>query len=155
MINLFVFKSLFNKSSDDSKSSSSHIRPANARIGFTIVELLIVIIIIGILASIIAVSYVGVSRTATAETLKQDLNDGASHLKKYYYDNGAYPATLDGSNCPTGSGDTSYCLKPSSGNTYVYTSTDPYQTFTLDATNTASNVTYRITNNSSPVLVST
>lgn len=62
--------------------------------GFTIVELLIVIIVIGILASISAVSYIGSrdrARTAKAVT-------NAATVKKvaetYYAKNNAYPTTV-------------------------------------------------------------
>ncbi len=114
--------------------------------GFTIIELLIVIVVIGILATITLVSYTAISSRVASETLKQDLNDGASRLKKYFYEYGAYPTSLGKDNCPTGSTDTSYCLKPSSGNTYSYSSTSPYSDFSLTASKSSGN--YSISNDS-------
>lgn len=51
--------------------------------GFTIVELLIVIVIIGILATITIISYVGISTKATEATLKSDLANASKKLKLY------------------------------------------------------------------------
>src|SRR5450759_5048665 len=105
--------------------------------GFTIVELLVVIVVIGILAAITIVAYTGISSKATVASLTSDLDNSSKQLKMYYVDHGAYPATLDGSNCPTGPADTKYCLKPSSSTTFSYSTlgvaTNP-QSFALQAT---------------------
>ena len=66
----------------------------------------------------------------------------------YYTDNGAYPASLDGDNCPTGPADSRYCLKASQGNSYTYSSPGAHSGFSLVATN-GSNV-WRITDSSAP-----
>jgi len=127
--------------------------PKNFR-GFTIVELLVVITVIGILAAVTVVSYNGISNRATVETLKLDLNDAAGHLKAYYYDTGSYPTDLDENNCPVGSINTSYCLSVSPGNTFDYTADGASpQTYSLLATN--KNIVYQVTNNSSPTIVAT
>ena len=121
--------------------------------GFTIVELLVVIVVIGILAAITVVSYTGISQKAIVAMLQSDLGNSAQKLKLYRVEHDAYPATLDGSNCPkdsTGVIDTNYCLKPSSGNTFAYTSSSPYSTFSLVARNT-NGTSYRITDGSGPV----
>jgi prepilin-type N-terminal cleavage/methylation domain-containing protein len=101
---------------------------------FTIVELLVVIIVIGILAAITIVSYSAISSRVVTEKLKLDLSDGASRLKKYYFEYGAYPTSLGTDNCPAGSTGTSYCLKPSSDNNYSYSSASPYLAYCLTAT---------------------
>jgi hypothetical protein len=67
----------------------------------------------------------------------------------FQVEHGAYPAALDGSNCPTGPVDARYCLKPSPGNTFAYSSSSPYQTFSLVATNT-NGISYQVTDNSQP-----
>ena len=118
--------------------------------GFTIVELLVVIVVIGILAAITVVAYTGISQKAIVASLQSDLTNSVPKLKMYQVEHGAYPATLDGSNCPTGPADTNYCLKPSSGNTFAYSSSNPYSSFSLVATNT-NGTSYRITDSTGPV----
>jgi len=93
--------------------------------GFTIVELLVVIVVIGILAAITIVAYTGITQKAATASLQSDLTNASQVLKLYYVDNGTYPTSLDGSNCPVGPADTRYCLKVSSGNTLSY---NPYGT---------------------------
>src|SRR5680860_458789 len=90
--------------------------------GFTIVELLVVIVVIGILAAITIVSYSGISQKATVVSLISDLDNASKQLKLYQVEYSSFPTTLT-SNCPTAPiNDTKYCLKPSSGNTYTYSS---------------------------------
>lgn len=62
--------------------------------GFTIVELLIVIVVIGILAAITIVAYNGVQNRANDTAVQSDLNAFAKKLGMYAADNGAYPVTL-------------------------------------------------------------
>jgi prepilin-type N-terminal cleavage/methylation domain-containing protein len=52
-------------------------------IGFTIVELLIVVVIIAILASITVVAYTGVANRAKEGAVKNDLNQAAKKLENY------------------------------------------------------------------------
>src|SRR5665647_486623 len=83
--------------------------------GFTIVELLVVIVVIGILAAITIVAYAGISQRAVVSTLQSDLTGNATKLKAYYTLYMSYPTAMDGSNCPTApTVDSSYCLKSSS-----------------------------------------
>lgn len=62
--------------------------------GFTIVELLIVIVVIGILAGITIVAYSGI--TAKANATKAQTNAAALQkvLEAYNADNASYPATI-------------------------------------------------------------
>lgn len=60
-------------------------------LGFTIVELLIVIIVIGILAALVLVTYNGVQQKARDTERKTDLQALASHLEVYNAQNGRYP----------------------------------------------------------------
>ncbi len=91
-------------------------------LGFTIVELLIVIVVIAILASIIIVSYNGIQRSAIEASLKSDLENGTKTIEMSNVENGSYP-THSAANAllkpslenqltftPTGS---SYCLQAS------------------------------------------
>lgn len=59
--------------------------------GFTIVELMIVVAVIGVIASIVVVSY-GSSRSKAFDTaVKTDITKYADELNIYYGDNGGYP----------------------------------------------------------------
>ena len=53
------------------------------RAGFTIVELLVVIVIIGILAAVTIVSYTGIAQRATAASLVSDLNNASQKIKLF------------------------------------------------------------------------
>lgn len=61
--------------------------------GFTIVELLIVIVVIGILAAITIVSFSGVQKRAKIATAKSDLSSLSKQLAIYQIDKGTYPVT--------------------------------------------------------------
>lgn len=61
--------------------------------GFTIVELLIVIIVIAILATIVVVSYNGVQQRATQARIESDLTNAQRLLDTYYGQYGSYPVT--------------------------------------------------------------
>lgn len=62
--------------------------------GFTIVELLIVVVVIGILATITIVAYNGIQGRAQAAAVSSSLIQAASKLALYYVDNNNYPATV-------------------------------------------------------------
>jgi prepilin-type N-terminal cleavage/methylation domain-containing protein len=118
------------------------------RRGFTIVELLIVIVIIGILATIVIVAYNGITQQARVASLTSDLTNASTALKLYQVDNSGYPTTNDCSATPAAA---SICLKSSSGTTYtafqINNSASP-QTFCLTAMNNGIN--YRTTNDGTP-----
>ncbi len=59
--------------------------------GFTIVEILIVLVVIGILASIVIVSYSQVQARARDARRKTDISNMIKALEIYYSDNGSYP----------------------------------------------------------------
>ncbi len=60
--------------------------------GFTIVELLIVIVVIGILAAITIVAYNGIQNRANDTAIQSDLQNISKKLELYKADNGVYPA---------------------------------------------------------------
>lgn len=69
--------------------------------GFTIVELLIVIVVIGILAAVVIVAYNGIQNRAFDSAVQADLKNIANKMRMYETVNGTYPigsaqlATLD------------------------------------------------------------
>ena len=70
-------------------------RQQTTKKGFTIVELLIVIVIIGILAAVTIVAYNGVTQRANEASLASDLNGASMLLATYRIDNGTYPTSND------------------------------------------------------------
>lgn len=61
--------------------------------GFTIVELLIVVVVIAILATIVLVSYRGVTARAKDAKIQSEIKQIDDNLRAYYLTNGEYPAT--------------------------------------------------------------
>lgn len=110
---------------------------------FTIVELLIVIVIIGILAAITIVAYNGIQDRAKTTTVKEDLHGAATVLGVDQALSGAYPPDLASANGGQG-------VKTTAGTTLSYsvnnTSSDPG--FCLTAMN--GDVVYHTTQNGSP-----
>lgn len=107
--------------------------------GFTIVELLIVIIVIGILAALILVAYSGVNDQARASVLKSDLTQAGKQLgiDRENSGGGSYPTSLAAANggkginassgatftyyAAAGSMPQYYCLQEATGSTTYYT----------------------------------
>lgn len=63
--------------------------------GFTIVELLIVIVVIGILAALVITTYSGIQQKGRNTERTTDLKAVQGQLEAYYATNGRYPATTD------------------------------------------------------------
>lgn len=59
--------------------------------GFTIVELLIVIVVIGILATLVIVTFTGIQQKARDSQRQTDINAINNSLAAYYAQNGSYP----------------------------------------------------------------
>lgn len=123
---------------------------------FTIIELLVVIVILGVLASIIIVSYANINSRATDDSLKMDLSNNSKVLKLFQAEYGSYPTALNNSNCPDTTGspstpaDSKYCLKLSGSNKITqYTGTS--STFNLKIYNSTS--IYGITESTTPTVV--
>jgi len=64
--------------------------------GFTLMELLVVMVILGLLATIGLVSFRGVQMKGRDTQRKNDLGQIQRALEMYYNDNGNYPAALPG-----------------------------------------------------------
>jgi prepilin-type N-terminal cleavage/methylation domain-containing protein len=87
--------------------------------GFTIVELLVVIVVIGVLAAITVVSYVGITTQANLSSLKSDYAQTITQLELFKTLNGRYPIDSE-FKCPATS-DSEFCKK---SNTTVSVSDD-------------------------------
>lgn len=88
---------------------------------FTIVELLVVIVVIGILAAITVVSYAGIKNKAIISSLQSDLYNASKQLKMFNIDNGYYPTSISTDCVSSPTTTTNLCLKISPGNSF----TDP------------------------------
>lgn len=64
--------------------------------GFTITEVLIVVVVIAILASIGVVAYNGIQQRAAAAEVTDDISKANDNLKLSYLDNRSYPHNLSG-----------------------------------------------------------
>lgn len=62
-------------------------------VGFTIVELLIVVVVIAILAAITIIAYNGIQNRANDTAVQSDISNMAKKLQLYYTENGVYPDT--------------------------------------------------------------
>lgn len=116
---------------------------AKRQTGFTIVELLIVIVVIGILATITVVSYSGIQDGAKRSALQSDLTNASRQLKIDQVNTGSYPATVAAADNGRG-------LKSSQGVSYRYSvnNTSTPKTFCLSAQ--AGSIFYSLTQDSSP-----
>jgi prepilin-type N-terminal cleavage/methylation domain-containing protein len=105
--------------------------------GFTIVELLIVIVIIGILATLVIVTFSGIQQRARDTQRKTDINALQSHVEAYYANFGNYP-TLANINDDTWRNDNMKGLDPE-------TLVDPKGTQKLGTAATANQYGYVVT----------
>lgn len=118
--------------------------------GFTIVELLVVIVVIGIISAIVFVAYSGVNQKAITASLESDLALNAKKLKLYQVEYSSFPTALDTNNCPTLPQTSSgHCLSFSGGNT-LDSYTGDASTFTLKIKN--GSTSFKITENSAPTI---
>lgn len=112
--------------------------------GFTIVELLVVIVVIGILASITIVSFSGISQRATSASLQSDLENASKILKMDLVDTGSFPPTKEAADGGDG-------IPYSDGTTYQYTADNSTSTKAFCVTATKSNLSYYLSNDSKPI----
>ncbi len=70
--------------------------------GFTIVELLIVIVVIGILAAITIVAFNGIQHRAVIATVQVDLDNVAKQMVLYRVNHGAFPNMIQVASPPPG-----------------------------------------------------
>ncbi len=106
---------------------------------FTIVELLIVIVVIGLLAAIAIIAYTSIQQRARASTASSALSHASKKLATYIVDNTTYPTDLTTAGI-TNTTDVTY--------QYTYNNTTTPKTFCITAT--SGTVSYQITQDSSP-----
>ena len=128
--------------------------------GFGIIELLIMVVGIGVIATL-TMNYYNSNKQKPITTVKQeaveislqsDLTTASIQLKLYQVQHGTFPDSNDCSSNPAAG---SICLKANKDNIFDYqpnNKSDP-QTFKLIETNNG--VSYFITNNSTPSLMTT
>jgi prepilin-type N-terminal cleavage/methylation domain-containing protein len=95
---------------------------SNKQTGFTIVELLIVVVVIAILAAITIVSYNGITTQANRSAAQSEVSSAGKAIESYKTVNGVYPATLldagvkaDASKKYTVSQNTGFCISSTMG----------------------------------------
>jgi len=99
---------------------------------FTVIELLVVIVIIGILSAVIFALFNNISQRASIATLQSDVASAKKQTQLYFAQNSSYPTAINCNNTST----TEICVKPTSANTFVYVvnnSVNP--SFSITATN--------------------
>lgn len=89
--------------------------------GFTIVELLIVIVVIAILAAISIVAYNGIQDRARASAASTAASQAARKLALYQVDNGTYPPTGSLASAGVSNSNGTYYQYTGSGSTYCLT----------------------------------
>ena len=75
-------------------SYGSRLTAGSRLVGFTLIELIVVLAIIGLLVSLVAPHYAGRVKKAEETVLRQDLLVMREALDKYFADAGDYPETL-------------------------------------------------------------
>ncbi|MCL5439271.1 MAG: prepilin-type N-terminal cleavage/methylation domain-containing protein [Patescibacteria group bacterium] len=77
------------------KVKNSKLKIQNFKKGFTLIEMLIVVVIIGVLAALLMVNFIGVRQRARDAQRKSDLRQIQAALELYRADQGGYPQSLE------------------------------------------------------------
>jgi len=116
------------------------------RRGFTIVELLVIIVIIGVLASLIIISFSGVSDRATISSINTDLTNAKKSLLAYQAQdpNESFPNRII---CPTVLA-TDICIKASGSGTFSYSANNLTKPASFTLTESVGSYNYMISDSS-------
>ena len=68
----------------------------NNQAGFTLIEIMVVILILGLLATLVVQSLRGATDKAKRTKAMADIAELKTALDRYYFDNGSYPSTDQG-----------------------------------------------------------
>jgi prepilin-type N-terminal cleavage/methylation domain-containing protein len=117
---------------------------AQKRTGFTIVELLIVVVVIAILAAITTVAYAGIRERALTTKVQSELSQANKAVAAYaVIHGGQYPNSLADTDAPSG-GDTTF--------QYTYDNTTSPRTYAITASNgVAGSIVYHVSSSQSTV----
>jgi len=74
----------------------SHVRTSRMRRGFTLVELLLVMVILAVLAAVVVPKMIGRGEQARVTAAKQDIHQFEMQLDTFEVDNGRYPTNEEG-----------------------------------------------------------
>ncbi len=77
---------------------------ATAQAGFTLLEIMVVLVIIGVMAALIAPRFIERADEAKVETTKVQMKNIAQALKLYRLQHGSYPSSSDGLNALVAAG---------------------------------------------------
>jgi len=122
-----------------------HSRRSDLRLGFTIVELLVVIVVIGLIATITIVSYTGIQQKATVASLVSNLDSASKILKMDQAVSGSYPTALAEAN-----GGNGIPINTNTTYQYIVNNIPGSPAFCVTATKDA--ISYKITNDKVPSL---
>src|SRR5438270_867419 len=111
--------------------------------GFTIVELLIVIVVIGILALLVITTYSGIQQKARNSKRQTDIQSVQTQLEAFYSQNGYYPSLTD-----INSGSWLTTNMKSLDQNALTDPSNPTQSKTLAATPTDKQYSYAVTDSS-------
>ena len=118
----------------------------NGEQGFTLIELMIVIAIIGILAAVAIPQLTGVRGEANVSAVQSELKNLQTSLEMYYVQNSSYPGALtDMSDISSGDD----ILSGPQGQSYNYSPGGSNQTYTIDWTSADGNYEVGLGSNSS------
>ena len=118
----------------------------NGEQGFTLIELMIVIAIIGILAAVAIPQLTGVRGEANVSAVQSELKNLQTSLEMYYVQNSSYPGALtDMSDISSGDD----ILSGPQGQSYNYSAGGSNQTYTIDWTSADGNYEVGLGSNSS------
>jgi len=79
------------------RNEKTRVKLAKSHSGFTILELIVVIVIIGILTALFLSTYAGIERNQRNQERRYDIQEIYQQLEAYYVENSKYP-TLDDMN---------------------------------------------------------